>query len=357
MGIFSSLRRRQQGVISLLVRAEELRWSIVDQIIVGGANLVVSIIIARGLGVVAFGRYSIAFLIILLFRNLFESVILSPMAVLIPKMGKRALPFYRSALICFCAVFTGAGIVFLYGGLLAVNAVYKVLWLQGLIIPLSIAIVGYLLPDLLRRYFYVCGSFRKSLVLDSLRSALSIVTLYMVLSGSGSRLDIALYAVGVGGIAASLVFLAALWPLGWWTKVAAISAIRHYRIARWTIPSIFLSYSQTSVPFFIGAGVVGIAEVGGLRAVNQLAMTAGILVYAYQNIIPIRAARKYKVSGKSAMMSYLGRATAFGIVINALIIFVLIASAYVLIESHMAPNMKALQSIFCPSCCAIFWCF
>ena len=270
MGIFSSLRRRQQGVISLLVRAEELRWSIVDQIIVGGANLVVSIIIARGLGVVAFGRYSIAFLIILLFRNLFESVILSPMAVLIPKMGKRALPFYRSALICFCAVFTGAGIVFLYGGLLAVNAVYKVLWLQGLIIPLSIAIVGYLLPDLLRRYFYVCGSFRKSLVLDSLRSALSIVTLYMVLSGSGSRLDIALYAVGVGGIAASLVFLAALWPLGWWTKVAAISAIRHYRIARWTnslnFPKLF---ADLGLRFLLALGLLELLRWAGLRAVNQ----------------------------------------------------------------------------------------
>ena len=71
---------------NFLTRHRHFNWALADQIIVSGANFLTALLLARHLGPEEFGRFTLAWLVVLFVTSLQAGLIVSPMMSVGPKL-------------------------------------------------------------------------------------------------------------------------------------------------------------------------------------------------------------------------------------------------------------------------------
>src|ERR1035438_8994422 len=141
----------------------ELRWSrrsqtILDQAIVSGSNFITGIVLVRGLGLVEFGRFTVAYAVLLLANSIQLSFISSPMITLgslcaTPSEQRRFVRGMYGVQLIFCCLVSVACIV--AAGIYVVRA-HGAVPLR-MIAAFGAAVALYLMQDWLRRYYFTVG--------------------------------------------------------------------------------------------------------------------------------------------------------------------------------------------------------
>src|ERR1700691_5577230 len=95
-----------KGLFSRLVQSmKRAKWALADQVIVSGFNFLSNILLARILGIQEFGRYVLAWTIVLFVQNLQYSALGSTMLSIGPKQDAEATPSYFGSMFVLQAIF------------------------------------------------------------------------------------------------------------------------------------------------------------------------------------------------------------------------------------------------------------
>lgn len=315
-------------VRNLLFRDSHLNWSLADQAVVSGVNFLTGLMLARFLGMAEFGRYALAWMIVLFANSIQIAVVLEPMMSIGPKQPPEGRRAYYTAL----AIQQGV-LSLLTAGLIAggvhLAGIHMPGWkTEGLALPLAAVVVAFQFQEFLRRYFFCIGRPRVAMYSDMIRyfgqiALLVAAVVFAMAAGDPSfkvTSIVALWAIAAAGAIAALVSLPLfVRPLFDWS-VLRTTTVRHWQSSKWLLPSAII-YWFSGHFFIIAAGFfLGAATVGAIRAAHNLIAITHILFQAWENIVPARAARIYHAQGARALGDFLRRVAISGGLTTALII-------------------------------------
>jgi O-antigen/teichoic acid export membrane protein len=293
---------------------------LVDQILVSASNFLTGIILVRGLGLVAFGKFTIAYVILLLANSIQLSFISSPMITLgsLCTTNEERIKFVRGVYgvqLIFCAIATLTTV--------AATAIYLQIDGSGVpqqfVVPFSVAVAVYLMQDWLRRYYFTIGKAAASVGNDAISYVGQVIVLGALWATHTLTIGSAFWAIAVtSGLAFAIG--AATERLRS-TRIETHAAWR--RIRSLSIDLGIANQLQWLVyqgAMLVGASVAGPQAAGGVRATQNVIGPVNIAFQAMENIVPIRAAEEMRRGGIQKAARFLFRFGAAGFV-GLLILF------------------------------------
>ncbi len=280
--------------------------ALADQALVSGTNFLTAILLARFLGPEEFGRYMIVWFAVFLAQNMQRALVNAPMMTLSVTWpdADRAKSFgavfqHQLALCAFTAFLVYA--IFLVADIFVPDWKLGTLALPGAL--LAAAVQG---PDMFRTYNFVRDHGWRSVGIDALRTALQIggVGALFIWLPTHSSVATALWVM-VGANLAPLA-LCFLWlgPYAFDRDVLQKTTLHHWRFSRWILATAVARSGQESFASIIVGAVLGLTEVGILRAAQQLVYAINVPLQALGNVIPVHASRAFQDKGWPGLRTF-----------------------------------------------------
>ena len=288
--------------------------TIIDQILVSASNFLTGIILVRGLGLEAFGKFTIAYVILLLANSVQLSFISSPMITIgsLCATDDERRAFVRGVYgvqLIFCSIATVATV--------GATVIYMMIDRSGVpprfVLPFALAVALYLLQDWLRRYYFTIGKAKDSVWNDAISYGGQVIVLGVLWAAHWLTVGTAFWTIA---LTSGIAFLlgAALERLRS-SRPEAASAWR--RIRTLSIDLGVANQLQWLVyqgAMLVGASVAGPQAAGGVRATQNVIGPVNIAFQAMENIVPIRAAEEMRLGGIQRAAKFLFRFGALGFV-------------------------------------------
>lgn len=282
-----------------------------DQILVSACNFLTGIILVRGLGLVEFGKFTVAYVILLLANSIQLSFISSPMITLgslCPTVDERNA-FVRGIYgvqLVFCAVATLGTVV--------ATLLYLLVDRSGIpsafIFPFTAAVALFLMQDWLRRYYFTIGKATASVWNDAISYAGQVVLLCVLWAAHWLTIGTAFWTIA---ITSGLAFVVGAWL----ERLRSSYALLRDGWRRIHSLSIDLGISNQlqwlvyQGAMLVGASVAGPQAAGGVRATQNVIGPVNIAFQAMENIVPLRAGEEMRRNGIQGAARFLFR---FGLV-------------------------------------------
>ncbi|MEM1057219.1 MAG: hypothetical protein AAGI52_17005 [Bacteroidota bacterium] len=258
-------------------------WSILDQGLFAGANFVVNVLLARWLTPEAYGAYTVAFTVFLLFSTVHQGLLTEPMLVFGPGKFRARLPAY------FATLLRAHGSVFLVG-LVTLGMGAAITWSLGAppaltvgLLAIALAQGGILLTWISRSMPYVSFQPQRSAEAGVIYAVLLLGGIgalgYSGVLGGGGAMDVAIAVAVMGGtglVAGGwLLRRAGIWPLAPRDPELAAEALQSHRTyGSWAVATGGLDWVAGYLPVMWLSVAGGLAEAGGLRALYNFALPA-----------------------------------------------------------------------------------
>lgn len=281
--------------------------TILDQLVVSGSNFVTSIFLVRGLGLVLFGKFTIAYALILLANSIQLSFIASPMLTLAPlSASPEAKRSYLRGMFGVELIFCMA--VSLVAAISAV--VFLSLRPQFLGIPAAPAfvcgVVMFLLQDWLRRYYFAAGKAVASVWNDAISYVGQLFVLALLFWTHRLTVTSALWAIaltsgaafGVGMLFERIRFNAVELKEAWKLSRGMSRDLAIANQLQWLV------YQGAML---IGASVLGAEAAGSVRATQNVVGPVNVAFQAMENLVPLRAGEEMRRGGVQQAAGFLYR--------------------------------------------------
>lgn len=286
-----------------------------DQALSSACNFLTTILLARALGLEAFGLYTMVLLALYFAMSLQLGLIVSPMMSIGAKEeGAEAQAYYT--------------VVFLHqAGYVAVAslAIFAVLTfaagvvppLAGLALPGSIAAAAYLTQDFLRRYLFARRQPAGILLIDTVNQALKLGALAALWHADMISVADALWVVAGAATVSAICGLCMSGPFRWKPEVFIEVTGRQWRSARWLVLTGSVQWVLNYSGLLVTAGLFGPKILGALRAAQSLLAVLNVVREALDNIVPPLAGRAFAEGGLPGLRQMLGRAMLFAALTGA----------------------------------------
>lgn len=296
-------------ILDLLNRLAHMNWALADQAVVSGTNFATTILIARFLGVEEFGRFALAWLAIYFSQNLQIALVIDPMMTIGAKQPVAKRAAYSGAVIAQQAGLALISFVLVLALLGVSDSVFPQWELSQYALPVALLVLAGQGADFLRRYYFTFSRPGLSFTIDCVRYGGQLVLLgaLFVLAGSQATIGGAFYTMAIASFAAFLfgaVFMGAITLTG---DIFSEVIRRHWRFARWLAPSVLSLWGRENLLFISVGAFVGLAEVGILRAAQQLVMMANVPLHGFANVVPMRAAEALERNGYRGLVDFIDR--------------------------------------------------
>lgn len=300
---------RQGGRIARLFgRHKEINWTLADQALVSASNFLTGLVVARFLGLEAFGIFSIAWLILLFVQSFQIAVIFTPMLSIVPKTLADQRSAYLAALMPLQVLFASGAAVFAGACcLLAGSALGMGSASESLALPLALCVGVTQLQEFMRRYFFSIRQPGAALRIDLVRHISQFALFVYIFGGDHGTVKATLFAVAASASLGVLLNLRLLPATDW--RVASLHAAgaRHWGMSKWLVPSTVMQWTGGNL-FTIAAGaMLGPASVGAMRAARNLLAMTNVLFQALDNWAPVRAARILESGGRHGLAQFVKR--------------------------------------------------
>lgn len=294
--------------------------TLADQVLVSASNFLTGIILVRGLGLAAFGRFTVAYVFLLLANSIQLSFISSPMITLgsLCANEDERRSFVRGVYgvqLIFCAIAT----------LSTIAAALIYMFIESgdapisLALPFAVAVAFYLMQDWLRRYYFTVGKATDSVWNDAISYVGQVVVLGGLWAMHWLTIATAFWAIAITSGVAFLVG-AGIERLG---SSRSLTGEAWRRIRTLSIDLGISNQLQWLVyqgAMLVGASVAGPQAAGGVRATQNVIGPVNIAFQAMENIVPIRAAEEMRRNGIRGASKFLFRFGTAGFV-GLLIVF------------------------------------
>lgn len=294
------------GGLRRLVERLRLPLALADQGLVSGASFLFTILLARFLGVEAFGRFTLLWITVLFVNSLQFAAVLQPMMSIGVKQVESEMPAYYGAVICQQLMMSAAAFVALLVGV-EVGAIVVPDWgIRSLALPLGVAMFAGQAQDFFRRYLFVRGRPLVALANDGIRYLGQMALLYAVNELSGAlTIVMALWVMSAAAMLGTVHGVLCLEKLTLRVDALRKTIRRHWQLARWLIPSMVMSWCTSQVYLLMAGAVLGAATVGVLRAAQTIFGVIDVLVFALDNFMPAHASEIFHRQGSIALHRHL----------------------------------------------------
>jgi O-antigen/teichoic acid export membrane protein/thymidylate kinase len=270
--------------------------AIADQGLISGSNFVLSILLARYLGVDQYGAYALAFSTFVLLSLVHQSLVLEPLSVFGPSVYRNSLRRYLG-LIMWLQLAMGAVFVIAAGSV----GVF-VSFLRGysqLAMPfcgMAFAAPCVLLLWFARRAFYLQLLPGRALIGALAYSTFLWLGIWVLVRGHLLSAFSAFLVMGTCALLTSILLLIRLQPTVRWKGTEAWVAMkevgeRHWHYGVWALVSSLFYWIPWNIFYPLVAHFSGLAEAGVLRALLNLALPITSAYAAFSMLFISHAAR------------------------------------------------------------------
>ena len=309
------------SAVVFLRRHSHTHWALFDQALVSGTNFITGILVAHGLGVADFGRFSLAWLVVLFVQSFQECGVIAPMMSIGPKYETPRQPAYYGGVFGQQLILAVVSSVLTWGCLrFAAGMVLKGSD-ASLALPLTIAVLLCQSQEFLRRYFFTILKPAISFASDVLRyggQLCGLAWLFFVAHSSAS-VGATLWTIAGAAGAGSLIVLVVPPTLKWSLSGLQDTALVNWRSSKWLVASATATWMSGNLLVVAAGGLLGVIAVGALKAAQSLMGVAHILFAGLENVAPIRAAQRFRFGGPNDLIAYLARVRVLGLAGTALI--------------------------------------
>ena len=282
---------------SLFVRLSRGRGPIAlaDQMMVSAANFAGGIVLVRGLGLAEFGKYSIAYSLLLFANALQMSFVASPMLNIGPLLQKEEKAQFVNGMLTLQIL--ASMLLFAVFALVGLAArLFTPFYSVPCILLFSCCIGTYQLQDWLRRYYFLVNKGKHALATDFISYCVQFLLLLLLWRVGRLSLVLTFLVMCATSVAAVVMgpitdrLRPARGTLGaTWKRCRSLS--------RDLLISSQVRWFGTQGLFLIGAVVLGSAGIGGLRATQSIGGPIYLILTSLENVAPIRLAEELKKEG------------------------------------------------------------
>jgi O-antigen/teichoic acid export membrane protein len=306
-------------MIKLISGLKAFNLALFDQALVSGVNFLTGVLLARALGAEEFGRFTLAWTVVIAANIFQQALVLDPLLNIGPKQSAQVARAYFATVIvhqsCLSAMLGIVAVIGFWamGGLLGNNAAASP-GLGDFCLPLVVAAIAFQAQEVFRKSFFVQNRLGAALINDAIRYVTQIVLLFAALYWYPA----AIHSQQVMWIISGAAFLAtlhgalSLGRLEWRPEVISTTTLGHWRFSRWMLPSAALQSFTASIFILVLGYLHGTETAGWLRAAQNLVAVAHIVFLGLEAIAQVRAARIYATSGFGSLGHFLLRFGLFG---------------------------------------------
>ncbi len=281
---------------------------------ISAVNFGTGVLTARFLGPAEFGRYVLAFMVVVAANIFQQALIINPMLSIGSKKPSAETTRYFSALLLHQGALSLGLSVVIGAGLAIADALFPAGSATGLALPLMAVTIGIQWQEFMRRYFFARGWIPTAAINDAIRyGAQMIAIIVMAMWSDGNRTAQDVLLVIAAPTALSLGHAALNFGSVQWRREAIRSSVQeNWRFSRWLVPSAALQ-ALNSTSFISAAGYFqGAAVAGALRATQNVVAILNILFLGAENIVQVSAAHAYGRQGVEALRSVIMRLIVIG---------------------------------------------
>jgi len=314
-GVFGRLRqdkpggKARTGMRTRLLTMRDPALSLGDQALSSACNFLTTILLARALGLEAFGHYTMVWLALYFAMSLQLGLIVSPMMSIGTKeQGAEAEAYYTTVFL------HQAGYV-----IVVTAAIFAVLTLgagadsllAGAALPGAMAAAFYLTQDFLRRYLFARRRPAGILLIDAINQALKLGALAVLWRAGTINIASALWVVAGAAAVSAACGLTMSGPLLWRPQILVSVTVRQWRSARWLVLTGAVQWVLSYSGLLVTAGLFGAKVLGALRAAQSLLAVLNVVREALENIVPPLAGKALAEDGMEGLHRTLARAMLF----------------------------------------------
>lgn len=280
-----------------------------DQALSSACNFLTTILLARALGLEAFGVYSMVWLALYFAMSLQLGLIVSPMMSIGTKeQGAEAEAYYTVVFLHQAGYVVVATAAVFAGLMLAADVVSP---LAEVALPGSMAAASYLTQDFLRRYLFARRRPAGILLIDAINQVLKLGVLAALWQAGMISVANALWAVAGAAAVSTLCGLSLSGPLLWRRQILTSVTGRQWRSARWLVLTGSVQWVLSYSGLLVTAGLFGPKVLGALRAAQSLLAVLNVVREALENIVPPMAGKALAEGGMPGLHRTLGLAMLF----------------------------------------------
>ena len=286
-------------------------WSLMDQAVISGGNFLLSLLLARQMGLEGFGLYTLWYMLPLMVLSLSQACIVQPFQAFWAEEKERGEQYAT----------TVWQMQLLFGGLVLFLVIIGAVMMQSML-PLwaGALAVAQSAFDFLRKYSYAKGSYQKPFFWSApLYGGILLVLLFWP-PHSVEILFVLLFSAYAGAVvvgAKALSFSIQLRPLAGLTKYIK----KHYHYSFWLLGAALVQWLSGNAFLLAAAALLSHSALGGLRLTQQLIGITHIVFLAMENRIPVTAAQHFQNGSFTALKNYLQRtSTQYGFIVLALLL-------------------------------------
>jgi O-antigen/teichoic acid export membrane protein len=280
-----------------------------DQALSSACNFLTTILLARALGLEAFGVYTMVWLALHFAMSLQLGLIVSPMMSIGTKeQGAEAEAYYTVVFLHQAGYVVVASAAVFAGLMLAADVVSP---LAEVALPGSMAAASYLTQDFLRRYLFARRRPAGILLIDAINQFLKLGALAVLWQAGLISVANALWAVAGAAAVSTLCGLSLSGPLLWRRQILTSVTGRQWQSARWLVLTGSVQWVLSYSGLLVTAGLFGPKVLGALRAAQSLLAVLNVVREALENIVPPMAGKAFAEGGMPGLHRTFGRAMLF----------------------------------------------
>jgi O-antigen/teichoic acid export membrane protein len=273
------------------VLSKPITWVMVDQLLVSGINFITTFILAHGLPVSDFARYSGIVLAQMFMLTMQNALVLQPFQLFLYRLPGKS---------CRHTAWW-AGFIFITVGLIGMHAA-RHFFEQGGILTKTQAmyslccIEGYLLMDLIRRMLIAEKKITQSIIIDAISNIPQLIVLAYLFYAKELTLDSGLKTISVTYIPAVLVGIFFLQP----RFQSLPTFFRIYKMfwkeSRWLTATGLLQWSSGNYLVVAATYYIGAQALAAVRLGQSILGVVGVFLQASENYVLPKAAQMLRVS-------------------------------------------------------------
>ena len=299
-------------------------------------------------GIEEFGRFMIAWIIILLFKDLQTSLLEPTMMSIGPKQNRKDLPKYYGAVFAQQTIFTTASFLVVLVGMAGSSVFFPDLRLSQLVLPLAAAVLADELQDFMRRYFYTNNRHVAAFFNDFISYISRLIILFLLWQYSPVLSEGVLWVLFVCSIvpAALGMFMLdrAQIDRAWLAAIAA----RHWSVSKWTVGTSILRWLAGNLIVLMGGALLGAQAIGAVRAAMNILAPRNVLINGLTNIVIVKGSTILHHQGTPDLRRYLAKIGVFMTAFDACIALTAVIFAEELMFYIYGPE-------FVPYAYLIYW--
>jgi O-antigen/teichoic acid export membrane protein len=296
---------------ALFERYKHINFAVADQTLVSGVAFLTGLVLARSLGLDAFGMFSLLWMIVLLVCAIQVPLVISPMMTITPKKSGVEKRNYIVMAMSYQFYFSLVSSFLVLIGLLLWGELRNKPEIQGLALPTFWVVFFHQNQEFIRKYLFSINKPAYSLIQDTVKYFGQTSFILLALFFQEFDIYVALYLIATTSFF-SILFSCVVFNDHFYLKSISFSkacgfSIINWNFSKWLLGTSVLHWVSGNIFTVAAAALLGTVAVGAIRAAQNIVGLLGVVFQALENAIGPKAASIYAANGIQSFNFYIRR--------------------------------------------------